>query len=31
MVSYHPTMFGGHRHYPSGDVTFLVAEEQDFA
>ena len=29
MVSHHPAKFGGHRHYGSGNIVFLVVEEQD--
>ena len=29
MVSHHPAKFGGHSHCGSGDIMFLVAEEQD--
>ena len=29
MVSHHPAKFGGHRHYGSGDMMFVVVEEQD--
>ena len=30
MVSNHPAKFGNHRHCGSGDIMFLVAEEQNF-
>ena len=29
MVSYHPAKFGDHRHCGSGDIMFLVAEEEN--
>ena len=29
MVSHHPAKFGGHRHCGSGDMIFLVAEEEN--
>ena len=29
MVSNHPAKFGGHRHCGSGDIIFLIAEEED--
>ena len=29
MVSHHPTKFGDHRHCGSGDIMFLVAEEEN--
>ena len=29
-VSHHPDKFGGYRHCGSGDITFLVAKEEDF-
>ena len=29
MVSIHPAKFGGHRHCGSGDIIFLIAEEED--
>ena len=29
MVRHHPVKFGGHRHCGSGDIMFLVVEEQD--
>ena len=29
MVSNHPTKFGGHRHWGSEDIMFLVVEEED--
>ena len=29
MVSHHPAKFSGHRHYGSGNIVFLVVEEQD--
>ena len=29
MISHHPVKIGGHRHCGSGDITFLVVEEQD--
>ena len=29
MVSHHPAKFDGHRHCGSGDLMFLVVEEQD--
>ena len=29
MVSHHPSKFGGQRYRGSGDISFLVAEEQD--
>ena len=29
MVSHHPAKFGEHRHCGSGDIIFLVAEEQN--
>ena len=29
-VSHHPVKFGGHRHCGSGDMMFLVVNEQDF-
>ena len=29
MVSHHPEKFGDHRHYGSGDIMFLVAEEEN--
>ena len=29
MVSHHPAKFGDHRHCGSGDIMFLVAEEQN--
>ena len=28
MVSHHPAKFGDHRHCGSGDITFLLAEEE---
>ena len=30
MVSHHPAEFGDDRHCGSGDIMFLVAEEEDF-
>ena len=29
MVSHHPAKFGDHRHCGSGDIMFLVAEEEN--
>ena len=29
MVSHHPSKFGGQRYRGSGDISFLVVEEQD--
>ena len=29
MVSHHPAKYGGPRHCSSGDLMFLVVEEQD--
>ena len=29
MVSHHPAKFGDHGHCGSGDITFLVAEEEN--
>ena len=29
MVSHHPAKFGDHRHCSSGDIMFLVAEEEN--
>ena len=29
MVSHHHATFGGHRHCGSGDIMFVVVEEQD--
>ena len=29
MVSHHPAKFGDHRHCGSGDIIFLVAEEEN--
>ena len=29
MVSHHPAKFDGHRHCGSGDIIFLVAEEEN--
>ena len=29
MVSHHPAKFGDHRHCASGDIMFLVAEEEN--
>ena len=29
MVSHHPVKFGDHRHCGSGDIMFLVAEEEN--
>ena len=29
MISNHPAKFGDHSHCGSGDIMFLVAEEQD--
>ena len=29
MVSHHTAKFGGHRHCGSGDMMFVVVEEQD--
>ena len=29
MVSHHPGKFGGHRHFVSGDMMFVVVEGQD--
>ena len=29
MVSHHHVTFGGHRHCGSGDIMFVVVEEQD--
>ena len=28
MVSHHPAKFGGHRHYGSGDMMFVMVEVQ---
>ena len=29
MLTHHPEMFGGHRHYDKGDIMPLVVEGQD--